>query len=123
MAVRLDHIIVPAHDKKTSAEFLAGILGLEVSPQYGPFLPLVVGNEVTLDFMDSDDVHWQHCAFLVEEAEFDEIFARIKASGATFYAHPDRSGIGEINHQHGGRGVYFDDPAGHAMEVLTAPYS
>ncbi|XVQ13954.1 VOC family protein [Spirillospora sp. CA-255316] len=122
MSIQLDHIIVPARDKKVSAEFLARILGLEVGPRTGPFLPVKTGNGVTLDFMDSDDFRWQHCAFLVPEEEFDGILARIKESGARYYAHPDGSGPGEINTRDGGRGVYFDDPSGHAMEVLTVPY-
>jgi catechol 2,3-dioxygenase-like lactoylglutathione lyase family enzyme len=122
MTILLDHIIVPANDKKASAEFLARILGLEVGAQYGPFVPVKTGNGVTLDFMDSDDFRWQHCAFLVPEEEFDAIFARIKESGARYYADPNGSGVGEINTRDGGRGVYFDDPSGHAMEILTVPY-
>ncbi|MFB4316106.1 VOC family protein [Actinomadura sp. 21ATH] len=122
MSIRLDHIIVPARDKKTSAEFLARILGLETKPQFGPFIPVTTGNGVTLDFMDSDDFRQHHCAFLVPAAEWDAIFARIEESGARYYANPDGSGEGEINTRDGGRGVYFDDPSGHAMEVLTVPY-
>jgi len=72
MAVELNHIILPAKDKQASAEFLAQILGLDVSPQFGPFIPVQVGG-VTLDYMDSDDFRWHHCAFLVTEPEFDEI--------------------------------------------------
>jgi hypothetical protein len=26
----------------------------------------------------------------------------------------------QINHRHGGRGFYFEDPSGHVLEVLTA---
>ena len=121
MSVRLDHIIVPAGDKKTSARFLARILGLEVGAQYGPFIPVKTTNGVTLDFMDSDDFRWQHCAFLVSEEEFDAVLARVKESGAGYYANPDGSGQGEINTRDGGRGVYFNDPSGHVMEVLTVP--
>ena len=29
---------------------------------------------------------------------------------------------GEINHHHSGRGLYFMDPAGHGMEIITRPY-
>ncbi|TDB97214.1 VOC family protein [Actinomadura sp. 7K534] len=122
MSIQLDHIIVPARDKKTSAEFLARILGLEAGAQTGPFIPVKTGNGVTLDFMDSDDFRSQHCAFLVPDEEFDAMFARIKESGAHYYAHPDGSGVGQINTRDGGRGVYFTDPGGHNMEILTVPY-
>jgi catechol 2,3-dioxygenase-like lactoylglutathione lyase family enzyme len=75
-----------------------------------------------LDFVDSKDVRTQHYAFLVEEKEFDGAFERLKKSGAAYFANHDRSGPGEINHYWGGRGVYFDDPNGHWMELLTRPY-
>jgi len=29
---------------------------------------------------------------------------------------------GEINHNDGGRGVYFQDPSGHYLEIITRPY-
>jgi len=118
----LNHIIVPAKDKETSAAFLAEILGVQVQPQWGPFRPVQTSNGVTLDFVDSKDVRTQHYAFLVEEKEFDGAFERLKKSGAAFFANHDRSGPGEINHYWGGRGVYFDDPNGHWMELLTRPY-
>lgn len=122
MSVQLDHIIVPAKDKRASAEFLARVLGLEAGAPAGPFIPVTTGNGVTLDFMDADGFRPHHCAFLVPDEEFDGIFARIKESGAHYYANPDGSGAGQINTRDGGRGVYFTDPGGHAMEVLTVPY-
>lgn len=122
MAVRLDHIIIPARDKKTSAEFLARLLDVEVGAQVGPFVPVKTGNGVTLDYMDSQDFRWHHCAFLVSEEEFDAIFTRIRQEAIPYRANPDGSGAGEINHRDGGRGVYFDDPNGHHMEILTVPY-
>jgi catechol 2,3-dioxygenase-like lactoylglutathione lyase family enzyme len=118
----LNHIIVPAKDKDASAAFLAGILGVKLQPQWGPFRPVQTSNGVTLDFVDSKDVRTQHYAFLVEEDEFDGAFERLKKSGAAYFANHDRSGKGEINHYWGGRGVYFDDPNGHWMELLTRPY-
>lgn len=118
----LNHIIVPAKDKEASAAFLADILGVQVQPQWGPFRPVQTSNGVTLDFVDSQDVRTQHYAFLVEEGEFDDAFARLKKSGAAYFANHDRSGKGEINHHWGGRGVYFDDPDGHWMELITKPY-
>ena len=123
MPVQLNHTIVAAHDKKTSARFLADILGLEVSPQYGPFIPVEIPNGVTLDYMDSSDtITPQHYAFLVSEDDFDTIFARIREAGLTYWADPHHRRTGEINHNDGGRGVYFPDPDGHLLEVLTRPY-
>ncbi|MEV8432079.1 VOC family protein [Streptomyces sp. HUAS 31] len=123
MTVQLNHTIVAARDKKESATFLAGILGLEVSPQYGPFVPVEIPNGVTLDYLDSPGaITPQHYAFLVSEDEFDTIFGRIREAGLTYWADPYHRRPGEINHNDGGRGTYFDDPNGHNLEILTRPY-
>ncbi len=123
MTVQLNHTIVAAHDKKTSATFLADILGLEVSPQYGPFIPVEIPNGVTLDYMDSPEtITPQHYAFLVSEDDFDAIFARIREAGLAYWADPHHRRTGEINHNDGGRGTYFEDPDGHNLEILTRPY-
>ncbi|WP_306323158.1 MULTISPECIES: VOC family protein [unclassified Streptomyces] len=124
MAVQLNHTIVHSRDKRESAEFLAHILGLEAGDEWGPFIPLDLSNGVTLDFatIPAESIVTQHYAFLITEAEFDEIFQRIKDAGLTYYADPHRKQPGEINHNDGGRGVYFMDPSNHAMEVITRPY-
>ncbi|MFF0010361.1 VOC family protein [Streptomyces sp. NPDC005374] len=123
MTVQLNHTIVTAHDKHASARFLADILGLRVSPQYGPFVPVEIPNGVTLDYLDTpEDITPQHYAFLVSEDEFDTIFARIEGAGLTYWADPFHRRPGEINRNDGGRGTYFDDPNGHRLEILTRPY-
>jgi catechol 2,3-dioxygenase-like lactoylglutathione lyase family enzyme len=122
MAIELNHIIIPVKDARASATFLAGILGVKVAPEWGHFVPVKTANGVTLDFAEYKDFRPQHCAFLVSEAEFDAALARLKKSGAAFYANHRREGPGKINHLYGGRGVYFDDPSGHLFELLTRPY-
>jgi catechol 2,3-dioxygenase-like lactoylglutathione lyase family enzyme len=119
MSIELNHTIVMATNREKSAEFLAGMLGLTVGPVYGPFLPIELANGITLLYAHSDEVQGQHYAFLVGDAEFDAAMARLTESGIAFYADPFHREPGEINHQHGGRGVYFDDPDGHSMELLT----
>lgn len=119
---QLNHIIIPAHDKKVAAKFLGGVLGVKPGAQWGPFIPLQTANGVTLDFVDSKDVRTQHYAFLVDEKEFDAGLARLKKDGIKIYASPHKDGPGEINHHDGGRGVYFEDPNGHLMEMITRPY-
>jgi len=118
----LDHIIVPARDKQASARFLADILGVEPEAPWGHFVPVRTSNGVALDFVDSKDVRTQHYAFLVDDTEFDAGFAKIKDRGIPYYARPDKSGPGEINRYWGGRGVYFEDPDGHLLELITKPY-
>jgi catechol 2,3-dioxygenase-like lactoylglutathione lyase family enzyme len=122
MTIKLNHTIVYARDKKASAKFFAELFGLKAE-RFGPFLGVEVGNEVTLDFYDAEgEVAPQHYAFLVGEQEFDAIFGRIQARGLAYWADPGQSRQGEINRHDGGRGVYFEDPSGHLLEIITRPY-
>src|SRR4051812_39348349 len=122
MTVRFNHTIIQAHDKAASAEFLGEILGL---PPYRPmahFAVLSVG-KVSLDFIEtSEPIAPRHFAFLVSEPEFDEILGRLQTRGLPIWADPFRRQLGEINHWDDGRGVYFEDPNGHLLEVLTRAY-
>ncbi|APY86677.1 VOC family protein [Streptomyces alfalfae] len=124
MTVSLNHTIVAAADKKASARFLADILGLDVSPQYGPFIPVEIPNGVTLDFYERGDGPFvpQHYAFLVSEDDFDAIFGRIKDRELPYWADPYHHRPNEINTNDGGRGVYWEDPDGHNLEIITRPY-
>ncbi len=123
MAVELNHTIVAARDKRAAATFLSDLLGLPAPTPFGPFLVVNVDNGVSLDFIDtSEDIHPQHYAFLVGEEDFDTIFGRIQAHRLDYWADPHHQQPGEINTRDGGRGVYFDDPNGHVLELLTRPY-
>ncbi|HEU4422602.1 MAG TPA: VOC family protein [Pilimelia sp.] len=124
MSIALNHTIVMARDKKAAADFLATTLGLEVGPPFGPFIPVETSNGVALDFMDSGgaEIAPQHYAFLVSEQDFDVIFERIKQGRIQYYADPSHRQPGRINHNDGGRGLYFDDPNGHNLEIITRPY-
>jgi catechol 2,3-dioxygenase-like lactoylglutathione lyase family enzyme len=123
VAIKLNHTIVHAHDKRVSADFYAEILGLAPAKPFGPFLDIEVANEVTLAILETDEaIQVQHYAFLITDEEFDQIFGRIKARGLSYWADPGRTQPGEINHHFGGRGVYFPDPSGNLLEIITQPY-
>jgi len=123
MSVRLNHTIVWCRDKQASAQFLTDILGLSRPTIFGPFLVVELGDEVSLDFHEQEgSIAQQHYAFLLSEEEFDEVFARIRKRRLDYWADPARERAGEINHNDGGRGVYFDDPDGHFLEIITRPY-
>lgn len=123
MTVQLNHTIVSARDSQASAAFMTDILGLSAPTRFGPFMVVEADNGVSLDFIQaSGDITPQHYAFLISEAEFDEIFGRIRERGLVYWADPGRSNTGEINHHDGGRGVYFEDPDGHLLEIITRPY-
>jgi catechol 2,3-dioxygenase-like lactoylglutathione lyase family enzyme len=123
MSVQLNHTIVHARDREATAAFLTEILGLPDATPYGPFLVVQVDNGVSLDVRrDSGPISPQHYAFLVSEEDFDEIYGRIRDRGLDHWADPLHRRPGEINTNDGGRGVYWDDPDGHNLEIITRPY-
>lgn len=77
-----------------------------------------------MDFatIPAESITVQHYAFLLSEEEFDVAFEKIQAAGIAYFADPHGKHPGEINHNDGGRGVYFPDPTGHGMEIITRPY-
>jgi catechol 2,3-dioxygenase-like lactoylglutathione lyase family enzyme len=122
MPVQLNHTIVAARDRHAAASFLADVLGLPPPTTYGPFAVVQLDNDVSLDFADDAEVHPRHYAFLVSEEQFDEIFGRIRARELDYWADPFERHPGQINTNDGGRGVYWKDPNGHVLEIITRPY-
>jgi catechol 2,3-dioxygenase-like lactoylglutathione lyase family enzyme len=123
MPVDLNHTIVHARNPQASAAFLAEMLGRRAPVRFGPFHAVELDNGVTLDFIQADDrLTIEHYAFLVSEEEFDQIFSRIRARGLSFWADPGHQQPDRINHHDGGRGVYWNDPDGHYLEIITRPY-
>jgi hypothetical protein len=121
--MHLNHTLVAARDHEASAAFLAELLALPVPARMGPFAIVHVDADTSLDYIQHDGaITPQHYAFLVTEAEFDDIFARIRQRGLVYWADPGRRQRGEINHWDDGRGVYFDDPNGHLLGLITRPY-
>jgi catechol 2,3-dioxygenase-like lactoylglutathione lyase family enzyme len=122
MTAQLNHTIVYSSDREKSARFLAGILGLPAPVRFGPFEVLELDNGVSLDFATANGpIQAQHYAFLIAEVDFDVVFGRIRNQGLDYFADPTLCRPGEINHNDGGRGVYFLDPDGHYLEVITRP--
>ena len=121
MTIELNHTIVPAHDKIASAKFFARIFGLSFDESaVGYFAPVQVNETLTLDFhddVDSFEIH--HYAFHVSDPEFDAILKRVQEAGITFGSDPRNLENKELNSWNGGRGVYFRDPNGHILELMT----
>ncbi len=122
MPISLNHTIVVARDKEQTATFLTEILGLPSHKILGQFAVVQV-DDTSLDFVETDgDIAQRHFAFLVSETEFDDIFARIVERGLPYWSDPFRREPNQINHWDDGRGLYFDDPNGHLLEIMTRPY-
>ena len=123
MSVKLNHTIVHSRDMHAAARFFAEIFDRPPPTRFGPFLVVQVDNEVSLDFLDADGGPApQHYAFLVSEAQFDRIFERLQARGIAYWADPGKREKSAINRHFGGRGLYFEDPSAHLLEIITRPY-
>jgi catechol 2,3-dioxygenase-like lactoylglutathione lyase family enzyme len=119
MTIKLNHTIVPAKDKEESAQFFARIFGLKYQGPSSHFAAVQVNGDLTLDFDTDAKFQSHHYAFKVSEREFDQIFGRIKEEGVRYGSGPFSPENMQINHRGGGRGVYFRDPSGHLLELLT----
>ena len=123
MAVEFNHTVAGTRDKRASATWLAEILGLPEPTAYGPFMAVQLANGVTLDFLEHDGpIESAHYAFLLSEQEFDQVLGRLDDRGVTWFADPAHRQVGRWNSDDGGRGLYFSDPNGHNMEIITRPY-
>jgi catechol 2,3-dioxygenase-like lactoylglutathione lyase family enzyme len=123
MTVQLNHTIVSCRDQERSAAFLSGILGLPPATRFGRFLVVQADNGVSLDFAETTGpITGQHYAFLVGEQEFDATFDRLRERDLPYWADPGQTQRQAINRRDGGRGLYFADPDGHLLEILTRPY-
>jgi catechol 2,3-dioxygenase-like lactoylglutathione lyase family enzyme len=123
VSVQLNHTIVSCRDQQRSAAFLTEILGLAPATRFAHFLVVEADNGVSLDFSETTRaITPQHYAFLVGEEEFDAAFGRIRGQGLPYWADPGQTQPGVINHRDGGRGLYFADPDGHLLEIITRPY-
>ena len=121
MTIMLNHLIVPAHDKEAAASFFADTFGVEHESGHGPFAAVRVNNGLVLLFDTWEKVERQHYAFHVSETEFDQIFGRVKQAGLAWGSHPWSAKNGQLNDHGGGRGVYFESPDGHLLELMTVP--
>ena len=122
MEITLNHTIVPCHDNVATAKFYEEIFGFEFLKEWGHFAVVKVNSTLTLDMMNKEEFSWIHLAFKVTEEQFDEIFQRIKDKELTYGSSPNRLDDMKNNDYYGGRGVYFKDPNGHILEILTADY-
>ncbi|MGE3692500.1 MAG: VOC family protein [Novosphingobium sp.] len=123
MPAQLNHTIVWCSDQRSASAFFAEMLSLPEPVMFSHFHVVQMENGVSLDFADKEGrIAPQHYAFLVSDAEFDAGMAKIATKRLNFWADPARTKPGEINRHWGGRGVYFEGPDGHFLELITRPY-
>ena len=125
MTVHLDHIMIPSRNKLVAAKLLAELLGVPWSPTgVGPFTPVYVNDGLTFDFDEwSEPIPMIHYYFRVSENEFGTILARIKAAQIPYRRNVHGPVDLQIDTQHGGSIVYWNEPDGHQWEMLTVSYA
>jgi catechol 2,3-dioxygenase-like lactoylglutathione lyase family enzyme len=124
MTIAFNHAIIAARDRHAAASFFTELFGLPEPTLWGPFAIVTLDHDAFIQFAEPDiaDIQMQHYAFLVDDSSFDAIYERMLAGGIEHWADPQQTLPGQINTNHGGRGVYFRDPTGHGMEIITRPY-
>ncbi|WP_337062046.1 VOC family protein [Kineococcus sp. G2] len=123
MPASFNHTIIAAVDREESARFYRDLLEALPAPSWGAFTNLLLPDGVLLQFAEPPvDIQMQHYAFLVDDDLFDRALTLLCERGATYWADPRRTRPGETNTEHGGRGFYVMDPAGHGVELITRPY-
>ncbi|TVT18914.1 VOC family protein [Amycolatopsis acidiphila] len=123
MSAKFNHTIIAAKDRHESARFFRELFEAEEAPSWGVFTNILLDDGVLLQFAEPPvEIQMQHYAFLVDDELFDRAYARIRDRGIEHWADPHLKRSGETNTEHGGRGVYFKDPSGHGIEMITRPY-
>ncbi|MBB4686176.1 VOC family protein [Amycolatopsis jiangsuensis] len=123
MSISFNHTIIAAKDRAESAKFFRTLFEVPEAPSWGPFTNVQLPDGVLLQFAEPPvEIQMQHYAFLVDDELFDRAYRRLCDTGVEHWADPQMTRPGETNTGHGGRGVYFKDPAGHAFEMITRPY-
>jgi catechol 2,3-dioxygenase-like lactoylglutathione lyase family enzyme len=120
----IDHIIVNVNDLEASVAFYTRIMGFTLAGKDGPFTLIQVSPDFQLLLHPHPTDGFEHYAFALPRAEFDEVMARIKAAGIphgpSFHTVGSNAGIG---HERGARGIaptlYFNDPNRHLLEIRT----
>ena len=125
MSAIFNHTIIAAADPAESAQFYVDVLEAEHTRSWGVFSNIMLDEGVMLQFATPPptfDIQPVHMAVLCTDDHFDRAVALLDERGADYWADPQRTHLHETNTEHNGRGVYFLDPSGMYLELITKPY-
>lgn len=122
MEITLNHTIINSYNNLESAKFYEYIFDFKFLKEWGHFAVVQVNSTLTFDFLTKEKFSKQHYAFKVNDEQFDKIFEKIQELDLIYGSGPYERDNMKINHHYGGRGVYFSDPNGHILEILTSDY-
>jgi catechol 2,3-dioxygenase-like lactoylglutathione lyase family enzyme len=118
MQIALDHTSVPTRDKVATAQFFARIFDLTYEGPRRDFAPLAISSTLTFNFEEVPSYEPHHYAFRVGLADFEAIRQRLEADAVPYGDRP-HLGNSTVYERAGDRGLYFDDPNGHGLEVIA----
>ena len=118
----LDHLILKVNDAAASVAFYVRVMGFSDEGRQGPFSVVRVDAALTLQLAPWGTEGGEHLAFAMSRAEFDAIFARVKAGGIeygdSFHSVGNQKGPGsEVGARGPGETLYFFDPNKHLVEI------
>jgi len=122
VTVSLDHTIVRSLHMQENAEFISNVLGMEPPTDHGFFWRVQLSGGVCLDYHNVETINYQHYALLMSDEHFDALLARMDDLGLDYYAQGHHRRPHEITVRNGGRAVYFTDPDGNSLEIVTRHY-
>jgi catechol 2,3-dioxygenase-like lactoylglutathione lyase family enzyme len=119
---QLDHLILRVNDRATTIEFYTRILGFTYEGEREPFSIIRVTPELTLQIAPWGTKGGEHLAFAMPQAEFEEVFDRIRTAGLefgdAFHTVGNMRGPGDETGARGpGKAVYVFDPSKHLVEI------
>jgi catechol 2,3-dioxygenase-like lactoylglutathione lyase family enzyme len=122
--VRLDHTVLDVSDIAASVAFYRDVLGFEHRGRSAGFEVILVEPDLAIDLNEGDRPTSRHLAFAMDRDTFEATFARIRNGGIAYGDGPWRvdnmRGPGRSSGVHGEtESVYFTDPSGHVLEILT----
>lgn len=120
----LDHVILKVNDLDQSLAFYTDLMGFENAGTDGPFIVVRVSESFQIQLAPWGTPGSEHYAFAVSNADFDEIFERIKTAGLDYGPSFDTVGSNTgPGVESGARGdaptLYFFDPNKHLIEIRT----
>ena len=132
MNIHLDHLAIVVKSIDETLTFYADILGLMHSERRVDrgldFAQLQISEHTAMAMWEGENIPSQHFAFSMESDEFDTVFERLKNRGVSYGNADDGYGLETLNGkgpdveagaQGEGKSLYFEDPNGHRVEIMT----
>lgn len=110
----IDHVVLHVRDLEKSKKFYIDLLGFSVAHESSWQSFLTCGSQQVALFQmrDGSEIHagseMNHMALRLEDGDYEDVKGILETAGVTVHGRPGDD-----------RCIYFDDPDGHHLQVLT----